>query len=154
MKVGFQVILMIILVQYMILNKIIMMKFFDYIYFRSYTNLYKTKYKDNAVPRSIAFVSFLQITIIGAFAMMVSKIANLYPFHDLSRNTLLIFVIPIALLIWHFNEKYYKKFSENNYQKLRIRFDKSSFNKIVPFWIIFILPFVLLFGVPFILLGL
>jgi len=134
----------------MILNKIAMMKFFDYIFYRSYINLYKTKHKNNAETRSIGLVTFLQGIILGVSEMILKKKFNLNSY-NLYKSIELIFVLPFVFIVWYFNDKYYKKFSENNYQKLRTRFDKSSFNKIIPFWIIFILPFVLLFGVPFIL---
>jgi len=62
-----------------------------------------------------------------------------------------IFAIPIVWIVWHFVEKHYRKYSKDNYQVLRKRFEKSKYNKLIPFWLIFIFPFVLLFGVPFIL---
>jgi hypothetical protein len=126
------------------------MIFFNYIFYRSYINLYKTKYKGNAEPRSILFVSLLQIIMVGVCLMIFSKIINL-PSFNVGRNRLLILIAPLTFLVWHFNEKYYGKFSKNSYEILRNRFDKSKYNKIIPFWLVFIFPFVLLFGVPFIL---
>jgi len=46
---------------------------------------------------------------------------------------------------------YYKKKSEDNYAYLKKQFKNSIFNKIVPFWVIFLISFILIFGTPFIL---
>jgi len=128
------------------------MKFLDYIFYRSYINLYKTKHKDMAEARSIGFV-FLYITmILFSIIITLNFVFDIFNFsHSIDRRTLAIFIIPITWIVWHFIEKYYRKFSMNNYEILRYWFDKSKYNRIIPFWLIFIFPFVLLFGVPFIL---
>jgi hypothetical protein len=128
------------------------MKFLDYIFYRSYINLYKTKHKDMAEARSIGFVFLYSLIILFSVVITINFIFDIYNFdHHVDRRTLAIFVIPITLIAWHFVERYYRKFSKSNYEVLRDRFDKSKYNKIIPFWLVFIFPFVLLFGVPFIL---
>jgi len=142
------------MVQFMILKNryLSIMKFLDYIFYRSYINLYKTKHKDYAEARSIAYVLLYPVMILFAVIITINNIFNIYDYgHSVSRRTLAIFVIPITWIIWHFIEKHYRKFSKNNYEMLRQRFEKSKYNKIIPFWLIFIFPFVLLLGVPFIL---
>lgn len=128
------------------------MIFLDYIFYRSYINLYKTKHKDYAEPRSIGFVFLYSVMILFAIVIIMNNIFDIYEYgHSVSRRTLAIFVIPITWIAWHFIEKHYKKYSKDNYQILRNRFDKSKYNKIIPFGFIFIFPFVLLLGIPLIL---
>lgn len=129
------------------------MKFLDYIFYRSYINLYKAKHKDYAESRSIAYVLLYPSIILFALLIIANKIFNIYDYSDhfISRRYLAIFIVPIVLLSWHFVEKRYKKFSKNSYEVLRNRFEKSKLNTIIPFWLIFIFPFVLLLGVPFVL---
>jgi len=135
-----------------ILNKIGMMNFFNYIFYRSYINLYKTKYKDSAEARSIGFIILYLTMIIFTFMMTTNKAFNFNDHHHpIKRNVLAIFVLPITLIIWYFIEKYYRKFSKNNYEILRHRFEKSKYNKTIPFWLIFIFPLAMMFVVPFIL---
>lgn len=129
-----------------------MICFFDYIFYRSYINLYKTKYKDYAVPRSIGFVLLLPLMVLYSIVIITNTLFRLYDYgYSIDRRILAIFIIPLVLIVWHFTEKHFKKYSKDNYLVLRTRFNKSKYNKLIPFWLIFIFPFVLLFGVPFIL---
>lgn len=128
------------------------MKLFDYIFYRSYINFYRNKNKNSAEPRSIALVLLYSIMILFSIIITLNRIFDIYDFqHSVDRRTLAIFVLPLTFIIWHFIEKYYRKFSNNNYEVFKHRFEKSKYNKIIPFWLIFIFPFLLLFGVPFLL---
>ncbi len=130
------------------------MKFFDYIFFRSYIAAMNTRYKDNAEPRSIALVVILQGAILGSI-MIITKFIWFYDNFEVSRNESrelnYLIILPFVFVFWHFNEKYYRKKSKNNYESLRRQFKNSVFNKMVPFWVIFLSPFILIFGTPFIL---
>ena len=128
-----------------------MNSFFEYIFYRSYIDLYKTRYKYNAEARSIALVTFIQFILVFSVIVLFSKFTNIYFYHSVGRNKLLLFTAPIVLIVWWLNERHYKRLSKNDYWELRKRFDKNKYNKIIPFWLIFIFPFVLMFGVPFIL---
>jgi hypothetical protein len=131
------------------------MKFFDYIFFRSYVATMKTKRKNNAEPRSLALVVLLQISILGAIMMIVFKLTGFYNNVEISRseshNLRYLIALPLVFVFWYFNEKHYRKKSKDNYELLRKQFKDSIFNNIVPFWIIFLSPFILIFGIPFIL---
>jgi len=128
------------------------MKLLDYLFYRSYINLYKTKHKDYAEPRSIGFVIFYPLVVLFAIIISANSIFDIYEYgHSVSRRTMAIFAIPIVWIVWHFVEKHYRKYSKDNYQVLRKRFEKSKYNKLIPFWLIFIFPFVMIFGVTFIL---
>ena len=128
------------------------MKFFDYIFYRSYINLYKTKYKDSAEARSVQFVIIYSIIILFSIVMIANRIFKFNDYHHpIQRNALVIFVIPIIWIVWHFIEKYYRKFSKNNYEMIRHRFEKSKYNILIPFWLIFLFPLAMIFVVPFIL---
>jgi archaellum biogenesis protein FlaJ (TadC family) len=128
------------------------MKFFNYIFYRSYINLYKTKYKDIAEARSIGFVLMYSIVFLFTIVMIANKIFNFNDHHHpIKRSSMVVYVLPIVWIVWYFVEKYYRKFSKNNYEMLRAKFEKSKYNKIVPFWLIFISPFAMMIGVTFIL---
>lgn len=131
------------------------MKFFDYIFFRSYIALMNTKHKNNAEPRSTALVVFLQISILGAIMMIAFKFIGFYDNVEISRNEShnlrYLITLPLVFVLWYLNERYYRKKSKDNYELLRRQFKNSIFNKMVPFWIIFLSPFILIFGIPFIL---
>lgn len=131
------------------------MKFFDYIFFRSYIALMKTKFKQNAEPRSLALVVFLQISILGAIIGIILKFKGFYENVEISNSDShklkYLIALPLVFVFWNLNEKYYRKKSKDNYELLRRQFKNSIFNKMVPFWIIFLTPFIILFGIPFIL---
>lgn len=127
------------------------MKFFSYIFFRSYVNMYKTKYKDGAEARSIQFVLIYQVSILFSFLMILNKLFKITEYQHIDKRILVIIILPIVWIVWSFVEKYYRKQSKNSYEIIRHKFGKSKYNKIIPFWLIFIFPFILLFGVPFIL---
>lgn len=138
--------------QFMILKSKNSMKFLDYIFYRFYINMYKTKYKDDAEPRAIQFVMFYPLFILFDIIIIADFIFDIYEAgQSVSRGTMAIFAIPIVWIVWHFVEKYYRKYSKDNYQVLRKRFENSMYNKLIPFWLIFIFPFFMLLGVPFIL---
>jgi len=130
------------------------MKFFDYIFFRSYISALKTKYKHNAVPRSIALVSFIQSSLLFSVLMILSKFTGVYIHHYIDKenyNLRYLIALPLVFVLWYLNERHYRKKSKDNYELLRRQFKNSIFNKMVPFWIIFLSPFILIFGIPFIL---
>lgn len=131
------------------------MKFFDYIFFRSYVAAMKTKFKQNAEPRSLALVVFLQISILGAIIGIILKIKGFYDNVEISNSDShklkYLIALPLVFVLWYLNERYYRKKSKDNYELLRRQFKNSIFNKLVPFWIIFLSPFILIFGIPFIL---
>lgn len=130
------------------------MKFFDYIFFRSYIAAMKTKFKQNAEPRSLALVSVIQSSFLFALLMIISKFTGVYVHHYVDKenyNLRYLIALPLVFVLWYFNERYYRKKSKNNYELLRRQFKNSIFNTMVPFWIIFISPFILIFGIPFIL---
>ena len=130
------------------------MKFFDYIFFRSYIALMKTKYKYNAEPRSLALVTVIQSSILFSVLMILSKTTGIYIHHYVDKenyNFRYLIGLPLVFVFWNLNERYYRKKSKDNYELLRRQFKNSIFNKMVPFWIIFLTPFIILFGIPFIL---
>jgi hypothetical protein len=131
------------------------MKFFDYIFYRSYIAAMKTKFKQNAESRSIALVVFLQGSILGTIVMIAFKFNGFYDNVEISNTDShslgYLFALPLVFVFWYLNERHYRKKSENNYELLRRQFKNSTFNKMVPFWIIFLSPFLLIFGIPFIL---
>lgn len=130
------------------------MKFFDYIFYRSYIAAMKTKYKHNAEPRSIALVAFIQSSILFSLLMILSKITGIYIHHYVDKenyNLRYLIALPLVFVLWYLNERNYRKKSKDNYELLRRQFENSIFNKMVPFWIIFLSPFILIFGIPFIL---
>ena len=57
-----------------------MICFFDYIFYRSYINLYKTKYKDYAVPRSIGFVLLLPLMVLYSIVIITNTLFRLYDY--------------------------------------------------------------------------
>lgn len=131
------------------------MKFFDYIFYRSYIALINTKYKDNAEPRSLALVTFLQGSILGGIIGINLKLSGFYNNVEIgnsdSHKLKYLIALPLVFVLWYLNERYFKKKSKDNYELLRRQFKNSIFNKMVPFWIIFVSPFILIFGIPFIL---
>ena len=131
------------------------MNFFDYIFYRSYIAAMRTKFKQNAVPRSIALVVFLQGSILGAIMMIAFKFIGFYDdvkiSNSESHSLQYLIVLPLVFVFWHLNEKHYRKNSKDNYELLGRQFKNSTFNKMVPFWVIFLSPFLLIFGIPFIL---
>lgn len=131
------------------------MKFFDYIFYRSYIAAIKTKFKQNAEPRSLALVVFLQISILGAIIGIILKFKGFYDNVEItnsdSHKLKYLIALPLVFVLWYLNERYYRKKSKDDYELLRRQFKNSIFNKMVPFWIIFLSPFILIFGIPFIL---
>lgn len=130
------------------------MKFFDYIFFRSYVEAMKTKFKQNAEPRSIALVSFIQSSLLFSGLMILSKFSGIYIHNFVEKencNLKYLIALPLVFVLWYMNERYYRKKSKDNYELLRRQFKNSIFNKMIPFWIIFVSPFILIFGIPFIL---
>lgn len=131
------------------------MRFFDYIYYRSYISLVNTKNKHNAEPRSVALVTFLQIAILGALMMIVFKFTGFYDNVQISKgdshSLKYLISLPLVFIFWHLNEKYYKKKSKDDYLILRKKFKNSAWNKFIPLWLIILSPFILIFGTPFIL---
>lgn len=131
------------------------MKFFDYIFYRSYIAAMKTKFKQNAEPRSLALVVFLQISILGAIIGTILKFKGFYDTVEItnsdSHKLKYLIALPLVFVLWYSNERYYRKKSKDNYELLRRQFKNSIFNKMVPFWIIFLSPFILIFGIPFVL---
>ena len=130
------------------------MKFFDYIFFRSYTAAMKTKFKNNAEPRSIALVTGIQSSLLFSALMILSKFTGVYIHHYFDKenyNLRYLIALPLVFLLWYLNERHYRNKSKDNYELLRRQFKNSTFNKMVPFWIIFLSPFLLIFGIPFIL---
>ena len=131
------------------------MKFFDYIFFRSYSAAMKSKFKNNAEPRSLALLVFIQGSILAVVLMIALKILGHYEEIEISNrqshNISYLIILPLVFLLWHLNERHYSKKSNDNYALLSRQFKNSIYNKIVPFWIIFLSPFILIFGVPFIL---
>ncbi len=131
------------------------MVLFDYVFFRSYISAMKTKFKHNAEPRSIALVLFLQTSIAGSLLMIAFKFVGFYDNFEIGRNDSYslkyLIAIPLVFILWYLNERHYRKVSMNNYAILKRRFKNSIFNKVIPFWVIFLTPFLLLFGIPFLL---
>ena len=130
------------------------MKFFDYVFYRSYIAAMKTKYKHNAEPRSIALVAFIQSSLLFSVLMILSKFTGVYIHHYVDKenyNFRYLIALPLVFALWYLNERHYRKKSKDNYELLRRKFKNSIFNKMIPFWIIFLSPFILIFGIPFIL---
>jgi len=130
------------------------MKFFDYIFYRSYIAAMKTKYKHNAEPRSIALVAVIQSSLLFSLLMILSKCSGFYIHHYVDKENYslrYLIALPLVFIVWYFNERHYRKKSKDNYTLLIRQFKNSVLNKLVPFWIIFLTPFILIFGIRFIL---
>lgn len=126
---------------------------FDYIFFRSYTKLVSTKHKQNAEPRSIALVTVLQGALIFSLILIIFKLFDFNINIQVIKGGSLKYLIslPLVFLIWYLNESYYKKKSKDGYKILRNKYKNSVWNRLIPFWLIFLTPFLLIFGIPLIL---
>ena len=83
------------------------MRFFDYIFFRSYIALMNTKRKNNAEPRSTALVVFLQISILGAIMMIAFKFIGFYDNVEISNSDShklkYLIALPLVFVSLYFN---------------------------------------------------
>ena len=112
----------------------------------------KTKYKHNAEPRSIALVSLLQGSILGSAVIILKHIVyyeNVNTINSENNELKYLIAIPLGFILWSLNERYFRKKSTNNYEPLRREFNNIILNKLMPFWLIFLLPWILFFGTIF-----
>jgi hypothetical protein len=131
------------------------MNFFEYIFYRSYVALSGTKFKDNSEPRSLALVSFVQISILGSLSLVVLKLMNFYNRVDIGRtesqNIKYLVALPLVFIFWNLNERYFRRQSLNDYELLKQKFRNNKWNRIIPIWLILLFPFILFFSIYFIL---